>query len=227
MKKQLLAVLLITMLAVFIGCQKKAEEPAEPVQDTTTAAPPAAEPAAIAAPDFATLPVEPGAIAVVKTKFGDIKFEFLWDKAPNHCKNFIYLARQGFYNGTTFHRVVPGFVIQGGCPLSKDDNRANDGTGSPGYNVPAEFNDIPHTKGIVSMARSQDPNSAGSQFFICVADANALDGQYSAFGRVTEGMEFADQIVAAPRDNMDNPTEKIEMTVEIITPETTPAATTQ
>lgn len=148
-------------------------------------------------------------IAVMNTTLGTIKLEFYKDKAPGHVKNFKKLARKGFYNGTTFHRVIPGFMIQGGDPNSKDDNRRNDGTGGPGYSINAEFNDIPHKRGILSMARSQNPNSAGSQFFIVVKDSLFLDHQYTVFGKVIEGMDVADRIVAADRDRNDNPIKKI------------------
>jgi peptidyl-prolyl cis-trans isomerase B (cyclophilin B) len=156
--------------------------------------------------------------AVIETKFGEIEIEFLEDKAPGHVKNFLDLAKKGFYDGTTFHRVIPGFMIQGGCPNTKDASKGKGGhgTGGPGYNVKAEFNDTAHKRGVVSMARSQDPNSAGSQFFICVADSNFLDKQYSAFGRVVRGMEVADKIVAAPRDRNDNPNERVEMKVRVV-----------
>jgi peptidyl-prolyl cis-trans isomerase B (cyclophilin B) len=156
--------------------------------------------------------------AVIETKFGPIEIEFLNDKAPGHVKNFLDLARKGFYDGTTFHRVIPGFMIQGGDPNTKDPNgsRARHGTGGPGHTVKAEFNDTSHKRGIVSMARSSDPNSAGSQFFICVADALFLDRQYSAFGRVVSGMDAADKIVNAPRDRADNPNERIEMKVRVV-----------
>ncbi|MCL4144997.1 UNVERIFIED_CONTAM: hypothetical protein GTU68_024754 [Idotea baltica] len=125
------------------------------------------------------------------TEAGDISFEFFPDKAPNHVENFISLAEKGFYDGTIFHRVIPNFMIQGGCP---------DGTGmgGPGHNVNAEFNDVHHERGILSMARSQDPNSAGSQFFLCHGDAGFLDNQYTAFGKMTSGGEALDQIANAP-----------------------------
>jgi len=143
--------------------------------------------------------------AVVETRFGEIK-------------NFTDLARKGFYNGTTFHRVIPGFMIQGGDPNTKDRNAGRDrhGTGGPGYTVKAEFNDVPHKRGIVSMARAQDPDSAGSQFFIVVKDSAFLDRQYTAFGRVVRGMEVADKIVSEPRDARDNPKERAEMTVRVV-----------
>ncbi len=156
--------------------------------------------------------------AVIETKFGEIEIEFLADKAPGHVKNFLDLARKGYYDGTTFHRVIPGFMIQGGCPNTKDASKgkAGHGTGGPGYTVKAEFNDTAHKRGVVSMARAQDPNSAGSQFFICVADSAFLDRQYSAFGRVVRGMEVADKVVAAPRDRNDNPNERVEMKVRVV-----------
>ncbi len=156
--------------------------------------------------------------AVIETKFGEIEIEFMDDKAPGHVKNFLDLARKGFYDGTTFHRVIPGFMIQGGCPNTKSTTggKSGHGTGGPGYTIKAEFNDTAHKRGVVSMARAQDPNSAGSQFFICVADSGFLDRQYSAFGRVVSGMEAADKIVAAPRDGRDNPNDRIEMKVRVV-----------
>jgi cyclophilin family peptidyl-prolyl cis-trans isomerase len=148
---------------------------------------------------------------VIETDFGKIVFRFLPDKAPGHVENFKKLARSGFYDGTAFHRVIPGFMIQGGDPNSRSDDRSRHGTGGPGYSIPAEFNDLSHVRGVVSMARSSDPNSAGSQFFIVVADSTFLDRQYSAFGRVVEGMEVADKIVNLPRDARDNPLQKAVM----------------
>ncbi len=155
--------------------------------------------------------------AIIETNLGEMKIKFFPEKAPNHVKNFITLAREGFYDGTTFHRVIPGFMIQGGDPKSKDpNNRAAHGTGGPGYTLEAEFNDLSHERGIVSMARGRDPNSAGSQFFICVADAPWLDGKYTVFGKVVSGMEVADRIVSQPRDRRDNPIERVEMNVRIV-----------
>lgn len=160
-----------------------------------------------------------GARAVIETKFGEIELEFLPDKAPLHVKNFLDLARKGFYDGTSFHRVIPGFMIQGGDPNSKDPKaRERHGTGGPGHSVKAEFNDTPHKRGVLSMARSGDPDSAGSQFFICSSDAFGLDRQYSAFGRVARGIEVVDQIVNQPRDRKDNPNERIEMKLRVIEP---------
>ena len=154
--------------------------------------------------------------AVIETKFGNIELEFFPDKAPNHVNNFIELAKSGYYDGTTFHRVIPGFMIQGGDPNTKDDNRGNDGVGGPAYTLKAEFNDINHKRGILSMARKGQPDSAGSQFFICVADAPHLDRQYTVFGKAVSGMEVADKIVSQPKDRRSNPLDKIEMKVRII-----------
>lgn len=156
--------------------------------------------------------------AVIETKFGEIEIEFFADKAPGHVKNFLDLAGKGFYDGTTFHRVIPDFMIQGGDPNTKDLKASRDrhGTGGPGYSIKAEFNDTPHKRGVVSMARSSSPDSAGCQFFICVADSGFLDRQYTAFGRVVRGMEAADQIVKAARDAKDNPKDRIDMKVRVV-----------
>jgi peptidyl-prolyl cis-trans isomerase B (cyclophilin B) len=146
---------------------------------------------------------------------GDIVVKFYSDVAPNHVKNFTKLASEKFYDGTTFHRVIPGFMIQGGDPNSKGQDRSTHGLGGPGYKVPAEFNSRPHKRGVLSMARANDPNSAGSQFFICVADSNFLDWKYTAFGEVVSGMDVADKIANFKRDGRDNPLERVEMTVTI------------
>lgn len=135
-------------------------------------------------------------VVVLKTSKGDITIRFFPDIAPNHVKNFIDLSSEGFYDGVKFHRVVPGFVIQGGDPNTKTENRGSWGTGGSGRNVKAEFNKVHHGRGILSMARSNDPNSASSQFFIVVKDAGFLDNQYTVFGEVTEGMDVVDKIVA-------------------------------
>ena len=155
-------------------------------------------------------------IAVIETKFGKIEIQFFEDKAPGHVKNFKDLANKGFYDGTIFHRVIPGFMIQGGDPNTKGDDRSTHGMGGPGYSIKAEFNDTPHKRGILSMARSQDPDSAGSQFFVVVKNSGFLDGQYTAFGKVLTGMAVADQIVNSPRDRRDNPNKRIEMKVKVI-----------
>lgn len=153
--------------------------------------------------------------AVIETKFGNIELRFFPEVAPGHVNNFIELAKKEFYDGTTFHRVIPGFMIQGGDPKSKDPDKLKHGMGGPGYTIKAEFNAKPHKRGTLSMARSASPDSAGSQFFICVAEAPFLDRQYTAFGEVVSGIEVADKIVSQPRDARDNPNERIEMKVKI------------
>ncbi len=157
--------------------------------------------------------------AVIKTRLGDITLEFFPDSAPNHVHNFITLAKSGFYDGSLFHRVIPKFMIQGGDPNSKSADRRRHGTGGPGYALKAEFNNRSHKRGILSMARSNHPDSAGSQFFICVADAPFLDGKYTVFGKVVSGMAAVDQIVSQPRDKRDNPTDPIKMDIDITVPE--------
>jgi peptidyl-prolyl cis-trans isomerase B (cyclophilin B) len=137
-------------------------------------------------------------VAVVTTADGTIVFKFFPDKAPKTVENFKKLAEKKFYDGTKFHRVIPGFMIQGGDPNTKSSNTASYGMGGPGYNIPDEFTDIKHVRGIVSMAHSGAPNSGGSQFFIMVADAPFLDGKYAAFGYVVKGMDVADKIVQTP-----------------------------
>lgn len=132
-------------------------------------------------------------VAVITTAKGVIKFTFYCDDAPKHSAAFIELAEKGFYNGTTFHRVVPGFVIQGGDPFSRDGGGPV-GTGGPGYNLKAEFNSRPHLDGTVAMARSQSPDSAGSQFYICLGSQDFLNGQYTVFGQVTEGLDVVHKI---------------------------------
>jgi len=150
-------------------------------------------------------------VALIETTLGTIVLEFFEEDAPNHVANFKKLTREGFYDGVTFHRVIPGFMIQAGCPLTKDDDRTNDGTGGPGYTIDAEFNDRPHRRGTLSMARKPDPNSAGSQFFICLKPQPGLDGQYTVFGQVIQGMDVVDKIAKVKRDKRDNPIEPVVM----------------
>jgi peptidyl-prolyl cis-trans isomerase B (cyclophilin B) len=154
-------------------------------------------------------------IHVKGESWGDIQLKFFPDVAPKHVQNMMKLAKEKFYDGTTFHRVIPGFMIQGGDPNSKGHDRSKHGMGGPGHRVHAEFSHRPHKRGTLSMARSQDPNSAGSQFFICVADANFLDGQYTVFGEVVHGMETVDRIVNVQRDGNDNPLDRIEMIMSV------------
>ena len=168
-------------------------------------------------------------IAVISTKYGDIKLEFFDEIAPKHVESFKLHAQNGYYDGTTFHRVIPGFMIQGGDPLSKSEDKSRHGTGGNAakyfgigdensdstWDLPAEFSATPHERGVLSMARSQNPDSGGSQFFICVADARFLDNQYTVFGKVISGMDVVDSIVNAPRDARDNPDDRIEMKVKL------------
>lgn len=153
------------------------------------------------------LPTPGETLAVFHTNLGDITLRFFSDKAPRHVEAFQKLVQEGFYNGIHFHRVIPGFMIQGGCPNTKPGNEKKGpaGTGDAGYKLKQEFNDTKHVRGILSAARAQDPNSAGSQFFLMVATSPHLDGQYTAFGEVVTGMEVADKIVALKRDRSDRP----------------------
>ena len=136
--------------------------------------------------------------ATIDPSAGTVTVELYPKVAPQHVNSFVFLAREGFYENVIFHRVIPGFMIQGGDPTGT-------GTGGPGYRVKAEFNDLKHTRGVLSMARSNDPNSAGSQFFLMHADAPFLDGQYTAFGKATSGLDVIDKIVNLPRDRNDRP----------------------
>ena len=168
-------------------------------------------------------------VGVITTEFGDLIVDFFEDSAPKHVESFKLHVKNGFYDGTIFHRVIPGFMIQGGDPNTKGENKASYGTGGHSakyygigiedqpqtWNLPAEFNDISHKRGILSMARSSDPNSGGSQFFICAADAPNLNGQYTVFGQVIQGEQIIDQIVNLPRDAGDNPNRRIIMKVKI------------
>ena len=150
---------------------------------------------------------------IIKTSFGNIKFNLLSDIAPETVRNFSQLVKSGFYNGTLFHRIIPGFMIQGGDPNTKNPDKSTWGQGGPGYNLKAEFNTRSHLRGIVSMARATDPDSAGSQFFIVTSDNNteALDRQYTVFGKVTEGMDVAHKIENLPRDGNDCPKQEAKM----------------
>jgi peptidyl-prolyl cis-trans isomerase B (cyclophilin B) len=149
--------------------------------------------------------------AVIETNHGKIVLNLLPDIAPETVRNFVKLAKSGFYDGTLFHRIIPGFMIQGGDPNSKLPDKSKWGIGGPGYTIKAEFNPRSHLRGIVSMARAMDPDSAGSQFFIVTTDSTFLDRQYTAFGEVIEGMETADKIVNLQKDNNDCPLEDAKM----------------
>ncbi len=149
--------------------------------------------------------------AIIETSNGKIVFKLSPDIAPETVRNFKKLAESGFYNGTLFHRVIPGFMIQGGDPNTKQPDKSKWGLGGPGYNIKAEFNSKSHLRGVVSMARAMDPDSAGSQFFIITTDSTFLDGQYTTFGEVIEGIEVADKIVNLPRDSNDCPLQEAKI----------------
>jgi len=169
-------------------------------------------------------------VAVVSTRYGDMVFEFYPEVAEKHVDSFLTHAKNGYFNGTTFHRVIPDFVIQGGDPNSKTDDRSTHGMGGHAANfygigqeddsntwmLPAEFNSRPHLTGTLSMARSQSPNSAGSQFFVCAGPTPQLDNQYTVFGQVVEGLDVIQKIANSPRDRRDNPKDKVEMTVSVM-----------
>jgi peptidyl-prolyl cis-trans isomerase B (cyclophilin B) len=205
MKSALFACLLGLLLGAATACNNNQSKTADPTgSNQGTAANP--EKGAIANPPANT--VNPtnanpapapstNEVAVIKTALGDMTIEFWPEAAPKTVENFKTLARKGFYDGTAFHRVMKGFMIQGGDPLSKK-NSPEVGTGGPGYSIPAEFNDHPHVRGVISMARSSDPNSAGSQFFICLGPANFLDGQYTAFGHLVQGDDVLGKLGDTP-----------------------------
>ena len=145
-----------------------------------------------------------GITASIETSAGTMELEFFPDKAPGHVDNFVELAEKGFYDGTVFHRTISGFMIQGGCPQGT-------GTGGPGYTIAAEFNDTPHVRGVLSMARAQDPDSAGSQFFICHGDPTFLDGKYTAFGKLIKGDDVLEKIATTPTHPQDRPDKRMEV----------------
>ena len=206
----------LPLLALLVGCNSpdsavKSDLKTDALQNTYNT--PAAAP--LEEPKFSN-PKDGEEVAVVSTKLGNIVFKFRSDLAPKHVENFKKLANKGFYDKTIFHRVIPDFMIQGGDPNTKDPSKvATYGAGGPGYTVKAEFNNLDHKRGVVSMARSQDPNSAGAQFFVVGHDHPDLYNQYPAFGEVVSGMDVADRIVGQPRNNNDLPNERIEMTVKI------------
>ena len=151
-------------------------------------------------------------VAVIKTTEGEMVLEFWPDVAPKHVENFKALAKKGFYDGTCFHRVIKGFMIQGGDPNTKDESKKSSwGMGGPGYSVKAEFNDKPHVRGVLSMARSADPNSAGSQFFICHGDPRFLDKQYTAFGKLIKGDDVLEKIATTPTEPGDRPVKRVNI----------------
>jgi len=189
---------------------------------TEASVPPPATTSSAAAEENKPMSQYENKVAELHTSAGEIDIRFFPDVAPNHVKNFIDLAEKGFYNGTKFHRVIPGFMIQGGDPNTVSGSPATWGTGGSGKNVNAEFNSISHKRGIVSMARSNDKNSASSQFFIVTSDSPFLDNQYTVFGQVTKGMDIADIIVKAPtgaQDRPNNPTSIDKIVIRDAKPE--------
>jgi peptidyl-prolyl cis-trans isomerase B (cyclophilin B) len=158
-------------------------------------------------------------VAVLKTSVGTMVVEFWADVAPKTVENFKTLSKKGFYDGTAFHRIIKGFMVQGGDPLSKDEKSTAVGTGGPGHTVKAEFNDRHHERGVLSMARSSHPDSAGSQFFICHGDAGFLDRQYTGFGKVIKGDDVLEKIATTPTiaANGENSKPKVRIVVESIT----------
>jgi peptidyl-prolyl cis-trans isomerase B (cyclophilin B) len=162
---------------------------------------------------------QPDEVAVLKTSAGDMVLEFWPDVAPKHVENFKSLAKKGFYDGTCFHRVIKGFMIQGGDPLTKDASaQSRWGTGGPGHSVKAEFNDRPHVRGVLSMARSSDPDSAGSQFFICHGDPRFLDGKYTAFGKLIKGDDVLEKIATTKTAPGDRPLTRMNIDSVTIVP---------
>ena len=194
------------LFALVAGCQ---------ADDTKTNTPAAATnaPAAVTATASTNAPAaEVKEVGVIKTSLGTMIVEFYPDLAPNHVANFKKLAKSGFYDGQAFHRVIPGFMIQGGDPNTKDDSKKDSwGQGGPGYTIKAEFNSRHHARGILSMARTPDPDSAGSQFFICHADAGSLDGQYTVFGNLLKGFDVLDKIATTPTEGPDRPVTRVNI----------------
>ncbi|MDD5089225.1 MAG: peptidylprolyl isomerase [bacterium] len=193
-----LTTLTLAVFVIFAACKRAENKSAQPEQtQTQTETMKQAEPSGKLQKFPADYPITGDSVAVIAVEqegvgpLGTLVIEFYADKAPNHVRNFKWLADHKFYDGTKFHRVIKNFMIQGGDPQGT-------GTGGPGWNVDAEFNDVSHVKGVLSMARSQDPNSAGSQFFICHGSPSHLDHQYTAFGKVVKGLEVVDKVAAVP-----------------------------
>lgn len=214
MKQLAIVILMLGLVACGAPKEQPAAETAAPAAEATDAATAATETTEAidtAAAEPTTAPVADAKMAEkpatyyvnkvveLRTDLGTIAIRFFPDVAPNHVKNFIDLSESGFYNDTKFHRIIPGFVIQGGDPNTRAGDPSTWGTGGSGNRLKAEFSSIPHKRGILSMARSMDPDSASSQFFVCVAQASALDNQYTVFGEVVSGMDVVDKIVAGER----------------------------
>jgi len=203
-------IILWVLFAFFLfGCGKKEEVQTERAEEQVEEVTEAEE---MTETEEATKPIsqEPikrdkNPMVVIETNFGAIELELFWDKTPKTAENMLRLVLSGFYDGLTFHRIVPNFVVQGGCPLGN-------GTGGPGYTIDFEQADTKHVRGSLGMARSQDPNSAGSQFYICLNALPNLDGNYVVFGKVVKGMDVVDKIAQVETDPRDMPKEKVIMT---------------
>ncbi|MDR2982420.1 MAG: peptidylprolyl isomerase [Puniceicoccales bacterium] len=215
----------------FGGCSKETAKETQPSAQTTTqtpattpdtskATPPAAQPTT--PPATTPAPSDGKEVAVIKTTEGEMVVEFWPDVAPKTVENFKKLSKEGFYNGTAFHRIIKGFMIQGGCPNSKVGATGTPGTGGPGYNIKAEFNNKSHQRGVLSMARSAHPDSAGSQFFICDGDASFLDNKYTAFGKLIKGDDVLTKIANTPvtgkNGENSSPTKRVEIESVTIVP---------
>ncbi len=187
MKNTVFSCLLGLVLGVLTGCKPEQTQPAAGTPSTSTKE------------ETKNVSANTNEVAVIKTSAGEMVVEFWPDVAPKTVENFKKLSREGFYDGTCFHRIIKGFMIQGGDPLTKDASKeAAWGTGDPGYKIKAEFNDRSHQRGVLSMARSQDPDSAGCQFFVCLGDASFLDKKYTAFGKVLKGDDVLGKIGETP-----------------------------
>jgi len=224
------------LLVLAAACTQKTGTATGTEAESTTATAAATETASVPANEQAAPAAQPAAetanketnamtdtepkVAELHTSAGEIDIRFFPDVAPNHVKNFLTLAEQGFYNGTKFHRVIPGFMIQGGDPNTIKGDPYTWGTGGSPNRLKSEFNSISHKRGIVSMARSQDPNSASSQFFIVVSDSPFLDNQYTVFGQVLKGMDVADKIVNGKRDRNDRPDQPVSIDSITVRPAT-------
>ena len=207
MKK--LFILSIALVFFLIGCGKKEEVQTQKTQEqpeqaakTETGTETEKEAKPISQEPLVR---EKNPIVVIETNYGPIELELFWKETPKTAENLLKLTLSGFYNGLTFHRIIPNFVIQGGDP-------AGNGSGGPGYSIPFEKADTKHLRGSLGMARSQDPNSAGSQFYICLKPLPNLDGNYVVFGKVISGMDAVDKIAAVPTGPGDMPNEKVIMT---------------
>ena len=211
--RNLYFILVLSLIFVFLACGgPKKEEPKsveEAGKPTTEAAPETAQALAqktnVPAPIWGEIKRAKNPVVIMETNFGNMEIELYWKETPKTSENFLYLVNKGFYDGLTFHRVIPQFVIQGGDPEGT-------GSGGPGYNIPDETSPIKHTYGCVAMAKTMEPNSAGSQFYICMKDLPNLDGKYTVFGKVIKGMETAEKIAKVPTGPNDMPQEKVVIT---------------